>query len=569
MRETPSSEAPSALSEPRPSVARAAGAMGIATFLSRILGLLREQLFAYLFGASHATDAFQVAFRIPNLLRDLFAEGAMSAALVPVFTQVREKEGQRRAWRVAGLVFRVLLVVVSILAGIGIVISPQLVNLYASAFRSVEGKFELTVQMTQLLFPFFPMVALAAAFMGVLNSCGKFFVPAFSSALFNLVSIIVGGGLALLLPRWTGSPAILGMAIGVLAGGAIQVLSQVPTLLKVGYRWLPRSESDPVWHRDPALKRILSLMGPGFLGLAATQINVLINTVLATQAMAGAVSWLNYAFRLMQFPIGVFGVSMAAATQPAIARLWVNRDVAGVCSQLNRSLRQVFALNLPASVGLAFLGVPIVALLFEYGQFQPADTLQTAHALAAYSLGLTAYSAVKVLVPACYAIGNTRSAVVSSLISIATTAVLNVFLVKWLGHAGLALGTSVAAVLNAVYLYVRLGGLLAAAGGHLDGRAVLSGLLQHSALALLMGAVCWATWAWGMQPISAVILSSVGEGIWNLFFVRLTSVFLLIFEAGVVLVLFARLFRVEETLEATHFFWSRVKNKLKRAPIQG
>jgi putative peptidoglycan lipid II flippase len=257
------------------------------------------------------------------------------------------------------------------LALLGMVAAPWLVDLYAGAYRGIEGKYELTVEMTRLLFPFFPMVAVAAAFMGVLNACGRFFIPAFSSALFNLVSIVVGTALVVLLPKYTDLQPIMGMAIGVLAGGMVQLLSQVPSLRDVGYRWQPREQGEPVWHRDPALRRMLLLMGPGFLGLAATQINVLINTVLATQAAAGAVSWLNYAFRLMQFPIGIFGVSMAAATQPAVARLWVKKDAQGVADQLDRSLKQVFALNLPASAGLAFLGVPIISLYSSTVGFGP------------------------------------------------------------------------------------------------------------------------------------------------------------------------------------------------------
>ncbi len=546
----------------RQAVLKSAGAMGVATLMSRILGLVREQVFAYLFGAGHATDAFQVAFRIPNLLRDLFAEGAMSAALVPVFTQVREVEGERRAWRVAGLVFRVLFISVALLSVIGMVAAPGLVSLYADSYREVPGKFDLTVSMTRLLFPFFPMVALAAAFMGVLNACGRFFIPAFSSALFNLISISVGATLAVLLPRFSDLDAIVGMAIGVLAGGAVQALSQVPSLRSVGYRWQTRAAQDPPWHRDPALRRMLLLMGPGFLGLAATQINVLINTILATSAAAGAVSWLNYAFRLMQFPIGIFGVSMAAATQPAIAKLWVRQDAQGVADQLERSLKQVFAINLPASAGLAFLGVPIIALLFQYGRFTSDDTLATAWALAAYSVGLCAYSAVKVLVPACYALGNTRSAVISSLISIGTTLLLNIWLVRYLGYAGLALGTSIAALLNGAYLLVRIRNVLRPAGGNLSLVRIGWAFLLHGGVSLLMGGICWASWRWGWAPLEEKLLQ--GQASWKMPGVRAVGVGLLVSEGVLVLLVLARLLGVQETLEATRFFTSRLKNKLLR-----
>ncbi len=384
------------------SVLRAAGAMGAATFLSRILGLVREQVFAVFFGAGNATDAFNIAFRIPNLLRDLFAEGALSAALVPTFTRVRAEQGDRRAWRVAGLVFRLLFVAVGLLSLLGIVFAPQLVGLYAGKFRAIPGKFEITVAMTRIMFPFFPLVALAAAYMAVLNACGRFFLPAFASALFNAGSILSGLALAYAMPSY-GMHPIQGMAAGVVIGGAIQAFSQLPALYRAGYRFPARAAGDLAWHRDPDLRAMVALMGPGMVGLAATQVNVLVNSVLATSQGPGAVSWLNYAFRLMQFPIGIFGVSLAAATLPRVSAQWVARDAAGAAETLSKSLRHVLAINLPASAGLAFLGVPIVQLLFEYGPFSSQDTQATALALTAYAVGLTAYSAVKVLVPVCYA----------------------------------------------------------------------------------------------------------------------------------------------------------------------
>ncbi len=396
-------------------VLKAAGAMGVATLISRILGLVREQVFAFLFGAGSMTDAYQVAFRIPNLLRDLFAEGAMSASLVPTFTRTREEEGEDRAWRVAGLVFRVLFVLVTALAALGMIFAPQLVALYASAFKQVPGKFELTVRMTREMYPFFPVVALAAAYMGILNACGVFFLPAFASALFNLVSIVVGVICTQIFIHFGadwGVHPIEGMAIGVLFGGMIQAGCQLPSLYRKGYRWIPKRAQDPVWYSDPRLKRMLFMMVPGTVGLAATQVNILVNTVLATSQGPGAVSWLNYAFRLMQFPIGIFGVSIASATLPKVSQQWVRQDIAGVSATLVRSLRTVFAVNLPASAGLAFLGFPIIELIFQYGRFRPDDAKATAWALAMYAIGLTAYSAVKVLVPACYALGNTRVPVI-------------------------------------------------------------------------------------------------------------------------------------------------------------
>ena len=377
------------------------------------------------------------------------------------------------------------------IAALGMVFSNEIVELYAPAFHKVPGKFELTVQMTQLMFPFFPLVALAAAFMAVLNACGSFFIPGFSSALFNVASVGVGAALAWILPSY-GIQSIVGMAIGVVVGGAVQAFSQWPELRKQGYRFPARDRKDAPPLREPALRAMLLMMIPGTIGLAATQINILVNSMLATSQGPGAVSWLNYAFRLMQFPIGVFGVSLAAATLPRVSELWVKGDRPAVANQVNTSLRQVLAINLPASAGLAVLGPSIIQMLFEYGNFGPWDTRATAQALAAYSLGLAAYSAVKVLVPVCYAIGNTRIPVIGSLLSVALTIALNVGMVGSLGFAGLALGTSIAAVFNAVYLWFSVRAELRRRATELVGAPVLSALIGYGALSIVMAGVVWA-----------------------------------------------------------------------------
>ncbi len=475
--------------------------MSIAVFLSRILGLIREQVFAALFGASHATDAYQIAFRIPNLLRDLFAEGAMSASLVPTFIQVQKEKGRERGWQVATRVFVALFIVVSILAVIGIIFAEPLVGLYASAYKSVEGKFELTVHMTQIMMPFFPLVALAAAFMAILNACGKFFIPSFASALFNLVSILTGVGLAHLFPRYGRQP-IEGMAYGVVAGGFVQALVQWPVLLNEGYK--------PVWNHpekmgalhDPALRRMMFLMVPGTVGLAATQINILVNSIFATSVGEGAVSWLNYAFRLMQFPIGIFGVSLAAATLPVFSRAWTHASYTEAQGALIKSLKRVFAINFPASSGLAFLGVPIISLIFEHGRFSHHDTVATAQALAAYAVGLTAYSVVKVLVPICYAIGETKVAVMSSFFSVISNLIFNFLFVKKLGFIGLAMGTSLTAVLNSILLWMLISKKMRLKGTHSRTGELLSSLARYFLAACLMGIAVWGVDQYMVFPLT-------------------------------------------------------------------
>ena len=280
---------------------------------SRILGVVREQVLAALFGAGNAMDAYNVAYRIPNLVRDLFAEGAMSSAFVPTFTRHLTTQGKESAWRLGNLVVNSLIVITACLVVAGIVFAEPLVTLFASAYRGVPGKLELTVFLTRLMLPFLTFVALAAAFMGMLNSLHRFFIPALSPAMYNVATITCALVLVPLMPG-VGLPAIAAIAIGSLLGGVAQLALQWPALRSEGFRYRPILD----W-RDESLRRVLVLMGPGTIGLAATQVNVFVNTVLATGQGTGAVSWLNYAFRLMYLPIGLFGVSIATVTLPAVS----------------------------------------------------------------------------------------------------------------------------------------------------------------------------------------------------------------------------------------------------------
>jgi putative peptidoglycan lipid II flippase len=464
------------------------------------------------------------------------------------------------------LAFRVLFVTVSCLSVLGILFSPQLVGLYAGAFREIPGKFEMTVELTRIMFPFFPLVALAAAFMGILNACGVFFLPAFASALFNLVSISVGVLFAMIFfqkgPEWGVQP-IAGMAIGVVAGAAVQAFCQLPQLIKKGYRWSPREASDPVWYQDPRLKQMLWMMVPGTIGLAATQLNLLVNTILATSQGPSAVSWLGYAFRLMQFPIGIFGVSLAAATLPRVSALWTRRDHEGVQKVLEQSLKQVFAINLPAAAGLAFLGYPIVQLIYNYGRFYPVDVQNTAMALAMYAVGLPAYSAVKVLVPACYALGNTRVPVLSSVAAVVFTLVLNLSMVGPFGFWGLALGTSLAAVLNALLLLFSVKKLLEAQGGRFSLGGLGRSFFLQTAGALVMGGICyWSGMFLASVLPDSLMLETVGRK--GLPFIRLLRVGLLVLEGVGVVVIFSRIFRLQETTEIVDIFTKKIKKKLSR-----
>jgi len=433
-----------------PSLARSAASAGAATLTSRILGVVREQVLAALFGAGNAMDAYNVAYRIPNLVRDLFAEGAMSSAFVPMFTRHLTTSGRESAWRLGNHVINALIVITVILVVLGMIFAEPIVGAFAGAYRSVPGKLELTVFLTRMMLPFLTFVALAAAFMGMLNSLHRFFIPALSPAMYNVATIACAFAVVPLMPAF-GLPAIAGIAIGSLLGGFAQLALQWPALNREGFRYRPALD----W-RDESLRRVLILMGPGTIGLAATQVNVFVNTVLATGEGTGAVSWLNYAFRLMYLPIGLFGVSIGTATLPAVSRYVALEDEPAARRTIADGLSLMMMLNVPATIGLMLLAAPIVRVIFERNAFTPADTAATAGALQFYALGLLGYSVVRIASPTFYALGQNRTPVLVSVATVLVNAGLNIALVRVLGYRGLALGTSIAALFNAVLLMVLL-----------------------------------------------------------------------------------------------------------------
>jgi putative peptidoglycan lipid II flippase len=487
------------------------GVVGGAVLVSRILGLVREQTFAVLFGAGRELDAFITAFRIPNLFRDLFAEGALSAAFVTSFTLRLEREGDASAWRLANLVVHAVLLVVGGLVLVGILATPWLVTLIAPGFAQVEGKVELTVGLTRLMFPFLLLVALAAVAMGMLNAKGRFGVPASASSFFNLGSILVGLLCAWLLAPdyvaevlWPGRAAgataiapgameraIVGMAIGTLAGGALQLLVQVPSLHRLGYRYQPLLSFS-----DPGVRQVLALMAPATIGAAAVQVNVLVNNNFASFLGDGAVSWLNVAFRFMQLPIGVFGVAVGVVALPAISRRAAQDDLVGYSAIVVRALRLVFLLCVPAAIGLAMLAPEVIGLVYEHGRFTPQDTRMAAQALVAYSIGLAGYANIKVLVPAFYALGDARTPALVSCLSIAVNALLN-WIAIWklgFGHVGLAMATSAVAILNLAILFV----ILRRRIGPMPG--VGAALWRIALAGVAVGLVCQGAKI-GLQPI--------------------------------------------------------------------
>ena len=462
-----------------PRLARSAGMFGLATITSRILGLVRDQVVAFYFGAGDANDAFRVASRIPNLVRDLFAEGAMSAAFVPTFTRLLTLHGRERAWQLASSVINALLLVTAVIVTAGIIFAGPLVRLYASDFAEVPGKLELTIHLTRIVFPFLTMVAVAAALMGMLNSLGYFFIPALSPAMYNVAIVVMSVALIPIAPS-LGLQPITVVAIATLVGGLGQLLIQWPALRREGFRYRPVLDV-----RDEGLHRVLLLMGPGTIGMAATQINVFVNTILATGEGTGAVSWLELAFRLMYLPIGLFGVSIATAATPAISRMVAEQDFGRIRSTLAGALGLMLFLNVPATIGLIVLARPIVAVIFEHGEFTAADTTATAAALQLYAIGLVGYSIVRIISPTFYALQRSRIPVMVSAGSVLVNVALNLALVRVMGYRGLALGTSITAILNAaVQLY-----LLRRELSGMNGRRVASSLARVLVASAVMGVV--------------------------------------------------------------------------------
>jgi putative peptidoglycan lipid II flippase len=493
--------------DPAPRLARSAGVIGLATMTSRILGLVREQVLAYYFGAGDAMDAFRVAFRVPNLLRDLFAEGAMSAAFVPTFTGYLTREGRERAWRLGNSVLNGLLAVTVVLVGLGFAFAPWLVRLFAEDFAAVPGKLELTIELARIVLPFLTLVAIAAAFMGMLNALGHFFLPALSPATFNLASILLVVALVPVSATLGVAPIVI-VAAGTVAGGIAQVLIQWPPLAREGFRYEPRID-----FRDEGLRRVLLLMGPGTVGMAATQINVFVNTVLATGQGTGAVSWLDYAFRLMYLPIGLFGVSVATASTPAISRLVAAEQLGQVRATIAHAISLMMLLNVPATVGLVVLAEPIVRVIFEHGSFIASDTTATASALRYYALGLLGYSVVRIVSPAFYALGQSRTPVMVSAASVLVNVALNLALVRVMGYRGLALGTALTALLNALTQLA----LLRRQIGGVQGRAIAASFARIALASVAMGAAASAAdrLLAGWLPGDTVVLQGIRLG-WSI-----------------------------------------------------
>lgn len=426
------------------SILRSSAKMAVATFLSRILGLVREQVMAAYFGASGITDAFLVAYRIPNLLRDLFAEGAFSSAFVPTFVEANQ-ESQQKSRELMWSLFWLLTLITGTICLAIMIFAPELISIFAPAFKADPKKFEITVNLTRIMAPFLTFVSLAALFMGVLNSLKVFFMPALAPAFYNICSITSMLTLSGILHA-NGYHPIYSLGIGAMLGGFMQAAVQIPHIWRRGFK--------PIWPKEfwsPRAKKIVKLIGPGLIGFAATQINLLITTILATGAMVGATSWLNYSFRLFQLPVGILSVSIGQSTLVHFSEAWKRKDEKAAKDSLAQSYYLSFLTVMPALVILYCLSEEIVNLIFERGQFSRESTLRTAEALRMYALGLPFYGLYKIWVPTFYALDRQKIPVIASIASILFNIVFCVTLTPVFGFKILALGTTLSVLVNSAF----------------------------------------------------------------------------------------------------------------------
>lgn len=527
----------------KPASAKATGIVALAIMCSRVLGLIRELIFAALF-APGLRDCFTVAFRTPNMLRDLFAEGALSTAFVTVFSQKLKTEGDGAAWALAHRILSLAAVFMSLISIAGVLLAPWIVRLLAGGWASEDWKIPFTVTLAQVMYPFILMVSLAALVMGILNSKRVYGVPAMASSFFNIVSIVGGAGIGYWMDPTFGWKAMIGFSIGTLLGGLAQLCVQLPSLYKLGYRF--RFSRD--WS-DPGVKRILQLMWPAVIAGSAVQVNVLLNTIFAShlEIKDGPVSWLNYAFRLMQLPLGVFGVAVATVTLPVLSRVATEGITEKFRTVLGAGNRLVLFLTLPSAVGLFVLAEPIISLLYERGKFTHYETLATAAALKWYAVGLIFYACIKVIQPAFTAIDRRFIPMYVALGSIALNAALNSLFVFYFrfGHEYLALSTAVIAATNFALLY----SMMTRIAGGLEGGKLMGTVAKLIPAVALLGLVAWMGNQWLLQGWS-------GFGLLR----RAVMLGAVVAAAGGAYFIAASLLKVDEARQ----FVGIVKRKVKR-----
>ncbi|OGP56738.1 MAG: murein biosynthesis integral membrane protein MurJ [Deltaproteobacteria bacterium RBG_13_49_15] len=479
---------------------RAAGVVGSATLLSRIFGFLRDMMIAWVFGAGAGADAFFVAFRIPNLLRRLLAEGSLSVSFIPVFTEYLANQGQEEAFRLARSAVKMLSILLLVVVVLGIIFSPAIVRIIAPGFAGSTDKLSLTISLTRIMFPYIFFIALMALGMGILNTLGHFAAPAAAPALLSITMI---ASIYLISPHF--ADPITGLAIGVLFGGALQLSLQIPFILKKG---IYTEKKTAFYHTG--LKKIGQLMVPTIFGAAVYQVNILVGTLLASLLPEGSVSFLYYADRLVQFPLGIFAIAIATAVLPSLSRQAAAGDIDGLKDTFSHAMKLVSFITLPSMAGLIILREPIIAVLFKRGAFDARSTQLTAEALLYYSIGLWAFSAVRVVVSTFYALQDTRTPVRTAFIAVIANILFGVILMRFLNHGGLALATSLSSMLNLALLMWSLRVKL----GSLKWREMGPSIMKSSFCSIIMGAVLWTSsvvfFSKKVSPGSGLLLGLIG-----------------------------------------------------------
>lgn len=464
------------MSEKR-NILKAAGVLGGATVLSRIMGMVRDMVVSRLFGAGLATDAFFAAFQIPNMLRRFFAEGALTSAFVPTFSSVLTQRGENQARELANTCFTLLTIIISLITLAGIYCSPWIVGLMFPGFKSVPGKYELTILLNQIMFPYLFFISLVALCMGILNTLRHFFTPAVSTVFLNLSMIIA----ALTLHSFFAVP-ITALAVGVLIGGVIQLILQMPVLWKMGFK--------PAWNfnfSNPDVRKISILMLPSVFGVGVYYLNITASAILASLLPEGSVSYLYYAQRLFEFPQGIFTVSVAQAVLPSMSKQAAEHDLGGMKESLTFGLRLTLFVTVPAMAGLVACSTPIFSLLFMGGAFDYSKAAACSTALVYYSLGLSFVALTRVLAPAFYALGDTRTPVITAFISFVLNLCFSLALMGPLRHGGLALATTLSACCNMLMLFWFLRRKLGLLGG---GHVLLTGC-KSLLVSIPMAAATW------------------------------------------------------------------------------
>jgi putative peptidoglycan lipid II flippase len=465
------------LQKARGSLARDALLVGFCHLISRILGLGREAVFAALYGSGLQTDAFNVAFRIPNLLRDLLGEGALSASFIPVFTEYLAKKGKEEAWKLASMVFNAMALISMAAIAIGVAAAPIIVHLMVPGYKGISGKMDLTISLTRMFFPFIGFISMAAIAMGILNSFSKFVVPSLASVMLSICAIGLGPLLYPLFPQ-----PIMAWTIAMLIGGLGQFLFQIPSIIRLGMRYSPM-----ISFSEPGVKKIIGMMTPAAFGSAANQINSIAMQFMASFLPQGSLSNLNYAWRLTTFPIAIFGESFGITVTPRLSLEAAMGRMEDLRNSLSEALRFLMFLLIPSSVGIMALSSPIVGAIYQHGRFTYENTIATSSVLICFSIGLFSFSGTKVVSRAFYALKDSITPVKVGAASVGISIALAAVLMFPMKAPGLALASSISSIFNLTLLLAiirrRIGGI--------NGREILGSGIKIFVASAIMGIICW------------------------------------------------------------------------------